>query len=871
MPCQLSRTMHQILANKKRHRRLCTWVAALGLLPTHYALPSYGQEVIEEVLVTGQDYLSLLPKQKSSSAFGLDKIITQTPRSVTEVSSDLIEKFALRSVDDLVRLTPGAFTSSFVGIKGAMDIRGEPADNYYRGFRRIANPGAFNTNIRGAEKIEIMRGPASPLYGNSSIGGQMNYIPKTVKSTAAKQDGVVSGDIGFTVGSYKQRIAALNLSLPLTLNNQDGGMHVFAEIEDSESYYDVYEPSNELLQIAFNIDTSNRTTIELGGQYQYSDSIQVPGWNRVTQALIDDGTYITGAPQERNTGEDPSQLLPQESGFITSAAPVSINNAFSNVGRFCVPAERGGDFDAAATYNGKELACLGGSYLYPLSNVGTTYLEHSTTFIDDNDFADTTAITAYLDISHTFANNASWKTALFYDAMNHKKYQSWGFTAHYPNAQLWELRTRYNFELNTQHLSAKTLVGANYRHEDLTLKHAFLDETFDFRDISQGPTPNDRIAPAIDNPLANVHFGTDANGNTVIAEGTAYRNYNVHEVSQNKNAGLFALSDISLKRFNLLLGARYDQFQLQAEDIATTLLGNRFDSSHSAPGQQRARDNAFSYNGSLSYQFTSGFIPYITYAKSHAMTANQLGGAIPKTLASKAFLQDSSLFEAGIKYDGFDGRLYAALNYYNQDKSEQAGQTQALTEVFGQGYELELRAVASDALSIVATATHSETYEKGDKIFTVINAADFARQNGLAASDIYGGRIAGERGTFVGEGARLERGGLPNNIVSVFGTYQAPLNLPFLTPAPNNTGKLTTSLGFTWADKTASDVFGSVILPSYTAWTASLRYETQRVTTLLQINNLTNEKYYTSADLFDSVVVKPSEGRTLSCSFSYAF
>ena len=137
------------------------------------------QEIVEEVLVLGQDYLSLLSDGETSSAFGLDKSLTETPRSVTEVSEDLIEKFALRSVDDLVRLTPGAFTSSFFGIKGAMDIRGEPADNYFRGFRRVANPGAFNTIVRGAEKLEILRGPVSPLYGNGSVGGQLNYIPKT--------------------------------------------------------------------------------------------------------------------------------------------------------------------------------------------------------------------------------------------------------------------------------------------------------------------------------------------------------------------------------------------------------------------------------------------------------------------------------------------------------------------------------------------------------------------------------------------------------------------------------------------------------------------------------------------------------------------
>ena len=35
--------------------------------------------------------------------------------------------------------------------------------------------------------------------------------------------------------------------------------------------------------------------------------------------------------------------------------------------------------------------------------------------------------------------------------------------------------------------------------------------------------------------------------------------------------------------------------------------------------------------------------------------------------------------------------------------------------------------------------------------------------------------------------------------------------------------------------------------------------------------NLLDEEYYTNADLFDSVVIKPSEGRTLSFMLSYEF
>lgn len=842
-----------------RRNRLASAVALATTLM--FAGEASAQDDLEEIVVLGQDYLSILPDDDTGSAFGLDKSLSETPRSITEVSDDLIEKFALRSVDDLVRITPGAFTSSFFGIKGAMDIRGEPADNYFRGFRRVANPGAFNTIVRGAQKLEILRGPVSPLYGNGSVGGQLNYIPKTAASEETKEDGVASGDIGITLGTYNQRIASGNLSVPLTLGDNYGGMHIFAEVEDSESFYDLYEPSSELVQIAFDFDLSSSTKLEFGGQYQTSDSIQVPGWNRVTQDLIDNGTYITGSPSNRNTGEDPTQLLPGESGFITSAAFTGINNSFSGVGRFCIPAAGAGDFDSLAEYNGREIACLGGSFLYPLENVGTTKIDHSTTFIDELDFADTTAITAYIDLTHEFGNETTWKTELFYDYMDHKKFQSWGFTADYPDATIMEFRTSYTFELGDDGIGARTIVGANYRTEDLELKHAFYDETFDFRDITVGATPNDRIAPAVDNPLENATFGEDENGNTVVVDGYVERNYNLHEISVNKNAGLFALSDISIENLNILLGARYDTFDVESEDIAETLLGNRFDSVTDYPGKQSETEDAFSFNTSVSYNFDNGLKPYITYAESLSMSTNQLGGLIPSTVPNGAFLQDSKLIEAGIKFEGLDGRLYTAFSYYDQEKSEQSGQTQALTEVFAEGYELEVRAVVTDALSIVGTATHSETEEIGDKIFTVINGADFAEQNGYNPEDVYDGRIAGDRETFVGSQARLERGGLPDNIISLFGTYLISFN----------ESDLTGSLGFTWVDETSIDVFDSVILPSYMVWTGSLRYEASNYTLLLQVNNLLDEKYYTSADLFDSVIVKPSEGRTASLTATYYF
>ena len=331
---------------------------ALFFLSSQFS--AYAQEAsevseadVEKIDVLGKktDYYSIMPDGENSSAFGLGKSLYETPRSITEISEDLVDKFALRSVDDLVRLTPGAFTSSFFGIKGAMDIRGEPADNYFRGFRRIANPGAFNTIVRGAEKLEVMRGPVSPLYGSGSVGGQLNYTPKSAKVGGSKYIDEVTGELSVTVGSYNQRIISGSLGIPLEIGGKYGGLQLFAEVEDSESYFDGYEPSSELIQAAVDFDLSDNTTLQFGLQYQTTDSIQVPGWNRVTQDLIDNGTYITGAAPVRNSdnpvGAD--TLLPQESSFIAPFAPSFLNNAFSNVNSWCTAADAG---SGNAMYNG---------------------------------------------------------------------------------------------------------------------------------------------------------------------------------------------------------------------------------------------------------------------------------------------------------------------------------------------------------------------------------------------------------------------------------------------------------------------------------------------------------------------------------------
>jgi iron complex outermembrane receptor protein len=80
-------------------------------------------------------------------------------------------------------------------------------------------------------------------------------------------------------------------------------------------------------------------------------------------------------------------------------------------------------------------------------------------------------------------------------------------------------------------------------------------------------------------------------------------------------------------------------------------------------------DDEFSYNVSVSYDTGIGLIPYLTFAESTSLSVNQLGGVNPFTVDDGSYLEDSEIMEVGFKYNGMDGRLYAAVSYYDQEKT----------------------------------------------------------------------------------------------------------------------------------------------------------------------------------------------------------
>ena len=368
-----------------------------GLLAA--AGPAWAQGV-ESVTVTG-DPVHLLQAGANSAAFGLDKPLIETPRAVTLVSDTMVARYGITGVNDLTAITPSAYTASYYGVEGAVSLRGTLAENYFRGFKRAENRGTYSTPLSDAAGIEILRGPPSPIYGAGKVGGLVNFIPK---STAAGD--AFGGEATVTYGSYSKRNATAQLSAPIAIGNAAGGVHVYGELDDSFSFYRGIHPSHQLVELSGNLAQGNWSFAADYMYYHSNGDVQTPGWNRLTQGLIDSGSYITGRNTSLRDGDGNGRLTLNELG----------GNPYF--------------FDP----NFKPLACAGcNDAAHRLdTGVGTTTLDPRTAYFAKGvDFSNTVTHTVFLEAMDDLGDGQTLRLQLFGDTLQNDRFVSYGFPGSY--------------------------------------------------------------------------------------------------------------------------------------------------------------------------------------------------------------------------------------------------------------------------------------------------------------------------------------------------------------------------------------------------------------------------------------------------------
>lgn len=133
--------------------------------------------------------------------------IQQLPQSLLVITEELLRDVAATDLYSALEYAGGVVQGSDRDTPSQVIVRGFATDWPLRnGIKRV---GAV-TDTANVARIEVVKGPAAILYGQSGLGGVVNYITKT---PTAEQ---TFGSVKATVGSYSHYRVEADLNLPLS-------------------------------------------------------------------------------------------------------------------------------------------------------------------------------------------------------------------------------------------------------------------------------------------------------------------------------------------------------------------------------------------------------------------------------------------------------------------------------------------------------------------------------------------------------------------------------------------------------------------------------------------------------------------------------
>jgi len=783
-------------------RTLFSSAAVLALL-WPLAVHAQSDLPLESVTVTG-DRAHLIELQPSETAFGIAKPLVETPRAITVVSDTTIDRYGVTGVDTLSAITPSAYTASYYGVEGAVNLRGTLAESYFRGFKRVEDRGTYQTPLGDAAGIEILRGPPSPVYGAGKVGGLINFIPKSESGDNAD----VTGEATATYGSYSKRNLTGQIGVPLDLGFAHGGVRAYGELDDSFSYYRGLHPSHQLVELSGDFAAGPWSLSADYMFYHSNGDVQTPGWNRLTQVLINNGTYITGRNTSLKDADGNGKLTLNELG----GNPYNFDPNFQPL-------------YLAAPFCG---TCTNAAHTLD-SGFGTTWISRRTVYVAPGvDFSNTATHTGFAELARSLDDGDTIRLQAFVDTLSNDRFVSYGFPGSY-RTQIGEARARYDLKRDAfdGRLTSQTVAGVSYRYVHAIGKESYNSGVIalDRRDISQGPAANDIIASP---------FGAAAPGAQALGWENDVR-------SNTADAGAFVTSDIAWNHgLDLTLGGRYDAYNVRSVDLGLLPF--------EAPNGRGAK-GSFTYSASLSYKTDIGLAPYITNAKSSAIEIGQASQVMTSLLSANDWLSHSFLNEAGVKFAFLDDHLVGSLAWYRQDRTQlqQSLGSINIMGTSGQGGEAEIRAVLDQNFSFTLAASTQYTIVKGpDHSLQYIPA----RTAGVSPQQGFGGSY------LVFDFSALRPGNyedtlVPHAVISPYVTYTS------------DAGDWGGSLGGTYVSQTAQTVPNPLTFPSYVTLNLStfLRYQAWEAD--LNVDNFVNARYFTpDADTYANLGALPGIGRT---------
>src|SRR5438445_3702943 len=143
--------------------------------------------------------------------------ITEAPASVTIIGADEVKKYGYRTLADILRSAPGLYVTydrnySFLGVRGfnlgdsndrvLLLVDGHRINNSLSDSAFIGTEFILDADL--IDRVEVIRGPGSSLYGNNAFLGVINVITRKGRDMTGN-GAEVSGEAA-SFDTYKGRV-----------------------------------------------------------------------------------------------------------------------------------------------------------------------------------------------------------------------------------------------------------------------------------------------------------------------------------------------------------------------------------------------------------------------------------------------------------------------------------------------------------------------------------------------------------------------------------------------------------------------------------------------------------------------------------------
>ncbi|WP_193197124.1 TonB-dependent receptor [Nostoc sp. MG11] len=259
--------------------------------------PAAQQDEPIELVVTGEQDGYRVPNTTTGTR--TDTPLRDIPQSIQVVPQQVLRDQQVTRLDDALRNVPGVTQDFNSGPYATYRIRGFEAlnNNLLRNGQVDAGAGE-SVELSSVERVEVLKGPASVLFGLGNPGGSINIVTKRPLSEPFYA-------IDATVGSYSYYRGAVDLSGPLN-DSKTVLYRLNTAYRNSGSFIDFYNSENLSISPVISVGISETTNLIIEGDYiETRDSGFTPFVPIIGSVLPNPNGKI---PRNRNVGEPTDEI-----------------------------------------------------------------------------------------------------------------------------------------------------------------------------------------------------------------------------------------------------------------------------------------------------------------------------------------------------------------------------------------------------------------------------------------------------------------------------------------------------------------------------------------------------------------------------------